>query len=1285
MQSREERSHLRAESGSRASTATEQSWCRGEAGRASTSSLIVRSCSQGEVGRKGGRSLSVRSFSRSEAGRASSTTLASSGQSGSGAALKSSCSRTSCASTRSRRSSSGEPGQAGPRLSPRDQIVCRQPCQVDGLDSTVRVAVRFRPLAADEEQDASVFVVRPDGHTVDSSDLAYSFEFDHSFGGDASQAQVYDAIGYATVKDVLDGYNGTILAYGQTGSGKTHCMFGSDLLHRNQQGIVPRSARQIFSSILAGPSDARFVLRCSLLELYCEQLRDLLNPSNRQLKVQESAQRGVHVEGLTEECVTCEEEVTEILQMGLHMRAVACTRMNQMSSRSHMLFFLSIEHRLPDGSERSAKLSLVDLAGSERVDRSGALSAGGVMLKEAKTINCSLSALGHTIQALSEQRPHVPYRNSQLTRVLQDTLGGNCKTTLLVACSPAAGHVSDTLSSLRFAARARSVCNHVKVNLIHSPEQLTCLVGQLQRELHALRREAARLGGGSGRRRGTSPIPAEEDAANGKIDDWQEKAGVHERAPEANPPATQVANPEAAAAEVDRLIAELKERDVYAAAARDSLLATAKAAASAAAAQVAMQAQSSPASREQLPCSSLGVRVAAAKLLSLVERDGGLEWQSAVAQYGASVAEVDVQQWEATAKGKEEELEEALARLRTQRLLLRRQEAHGKVPAAGVGESQGDVSSATATGLETSSMSGRGSRARLRAQRSYLSCSQKGSKILRPISKRDVEQLSGTSASSATSSFCDCSSFTTQSPPTDSAPRDDPEDGLADRPSMHSIDQVTVDGLVPQLFDVRQSLLLPRGLIASPPIPAIPPALMASPCAQGDSCSGSVSTCDTRTGYCAGSKLSLSQGSVAVVPGFSAEPFRKSSSEPMSVVSANLAAPSAVALNSSPVDSCSRTTYCAGVGVQQPALVAFPVRMPEPSFGTCAGPLYRQVHRQPQVLQKPQVTPATPFARYEAGSALGNGYCVNKSPALMATPVPADATSMPIATHSLSQSASSGDAQAGNRSRSASFSGVPSSNVESTPLRSSSTAPLPQLAVPAMSVSASGSNASATHCSQGRVVIWSPAAADVAGATSESFLPAQSREGQLLMEIERQKREHDAWRRDQLEQDQLRQEDFDRHVEEVQKIFRAAQNAQMCSDAETLHVREQLAQLDESIDEAVSAGDAAEVKILRLQRQIDSKQLELDAIVEPMLGVDTEDFEFCLSQVWQTMGAMQKNLAQTSDGSCGKENEKPATESAFYRKVRAVDGEVPAVDTACALRSVLTCSSRKVINVPGRD
>merc|ERR1719460_1758194 len=235
------------------------------------------------------------------------------------------------------------------------------------------------------------------------------------------------------------------------------------------QGLIQRSTKQLFAYIRECQEDVEFILRCSLLEVYREQLRDLLNP---------------------QEFVVSEEDVYQLIALAEKVRAVGATRLNQTSSRSHVIFMLSCTQKLPDGTEKVGKLNLVDLAGSEKVWKSG---SQGDTLEEAKKINWSLSALGNVINSLKEKRPHIPYRDSKLTRILQETLGGNYKTTLVVTCTRSSLHAEETISSLNFATRARSVCNHVKVNLLYSQEQLMSLLEKLQRELRQSRRKVQRL------------------------------------------------------------------------------------------------------------------------------------------------------------------------------------------------------------------------------------------------------------------------------------------------------------------------------------------------------------------------------------------------------------------------------------------------------------------------------------------------------------------------------------------------------------------------------------------------------------------------------------------------------------------------------------------------------------------------------------------------------------------------------------------------------------------------
>lgn len=363
-------------------------------------------------------------------------------------------------------------------------------------EETVRVAVRFRPSSEQERETrdaaARAFFVWPDNRTVESVDRSHVFEFDRVFDENSSQQDVYAVVAQPLVEDLLEGYNATVLSYGQTGSGKTYSMFGPSLhvtQNADNRGVVYRAAQQVFDCIHAGDSDVEYVLRCSLFEVYREQLRDLLDSSNNCLKVKETPSQGIYVGGLVQEFVTCEEDMAKLLRAGSKMRAVAATQLNQCSSRSHVIVSLICEQRRPDGSERSGKLHLVDLAGSERGLKS---SSSGVTLEEAKKINLSLSALGNVIKALSEKRPHVPYRDSKLTRILQETLGGNFKTSLITTCSPQQSHYEETVSTLSFALRAKTVSNRVRANVVCGTERLMATEKRLQHELLSTRRAIAR-------------------------------------------------------------------------------------------------------------------------------------------------------------------------------------------------------------------------------------------------------------------------------------------------------------------------------------------------------------------------------------------------------------------------------------------------------------------------------------------------------------------------------------------------------------------------------------------------------------------------------------------------------------------------------------------------------------------------------------------------------------------------------------------------------------------------
>lgn len=256
-------------------------------------------------------------------------------------------------------------------------------------------------------------------------------------------------------------------------------MMGSDIDDPDGKGIIPRIVEQMFASILASPETIEYTVRISYMEIYMEKIRDLLMPQNDNLPVHEEKSRGVYVKGLLEVYVSSIQEVYEVMRRGDAARAVAATNMNQESSRSHSIFVITITQKnLETGSAKSGQLFLVDLAGSEKVGKTG---ASGQTLEEAKKINKSLSALGMVINALTDGRSsHVPYRDSKLTRILQESLGGNSRTTLIINCSPSSYNDAETVSTLRFGVRAKAIKNKAKINAELSPTELKSLLRKAQ-------------------------------------------------------------------------------------------------------------------------------------------------------------------------------------------------------------------------------------------------------------------------------------------------------------------------------------------------------------------------------------------------------------------------------------------------------------------------------------------------------------------------------------------------------------------------------------------------------------------------------------------------------------------------------------------------------------------------------------------------------------------------------------------------------------------------------------
>ncbi|XP_038603083.1 kinesin-like protein KIF17 isoform X2 [Tachyglossus aculeatus] len=338
---------------------------------------------------------------------------------------------------------------------------------------SVKVVVRCRPMNQREKELHCQAVVSVDCARAQcclqnpgaADQPPKRFTFDGAYHLDHYTEQIYNEIAYPLVEGVTEGYNGTIFAYGQTGSGKSFTMQGlSD--PASQRGVIPRAFEHIFESVQCA-ENTKFLVRASYLEIYNEDIRDLLGADTKQkLELKEHSEKGVYVKGLSMHTVHSVAQCERIMETGWRNRSVGYTLMNKDSSRSHSIFTISIEICSVDerGKDhlRAGKLNLVDLAGSERQSKTGAT---GERLKEATKINLSLSALGNVISALVDGRcRHIPYRDSKLTRLLQDSLGGNTRTLMVACLSPADNNYDETLSTLRYANRAKNIKNKPHIN-----------------------------------------------------------------------------------------------------------------------------------------------------------------------------------------------------------------------------------------------------------------------------------------------------------------------------------------------------------------------------------------------------------------------------------------------------------------------------------------------------------------------------------------------------------------------------------------------------------------------------------------------------------------------------------------------------------------------------------------------------------------------------------------------------------------------------------------------------
>ncbi|GAV86218.1 Kinesin domain-containing protein/Kinesin-relat_1 domain-containing protein [Cephalotus follicularis] len=372
-------------------------------------------------------------------------------------------------------------------------------------DHNVQVIIRIRPLSSSEisVQGYNKCVKQESCQSITWTGHPESrFTFDVVADENVSQEKLFKVAGLPMVENCMGGYNSCMFAYGQTGSGKTHTMLGDieegTRRHSVNCGMTPRVFEHLFSRIQK-EKEARkdekliFTCKCSFLEIYNEQILDLLDPSSCNLQIREDIKKGVYVENLKEMEVTCARDVIQQLIQGAANRKVAATNMNRASSRSHSVFTCIIESKWESqgvSHRRFARLNLVDLAGSERQKSSG---AEGERLKEATNINKSLSTLGLVIMNLvnisNGKSLHVPYRDSKLTFLLQDSLGGNSKTTIIANISPSSCCSLETLSTLKFAQRAKFIKNNAIVNEDASGDVIAMRmqIQQLKKEVSHLR------------------------------------------------------------------------------------------------------------------------------------------------------------------------------------------------------------------------------------------------------------------------------------------------------------------------------------------------------------------------------------------------------------------------------------------------------------------------------------------------------------------------------------------------------------------------------------------------------------------------------------------------------------------------------------------------------------------------------------------------------------------------------------------------------------------------------
>ena len=365
-------------------------------------------------------------------------------------------------------------GKVGTGVKLKNQLSAMAAPQAKGDPNNIKVGVRVRPLNKTEKGMGEDVICEFSGNSICMNNPAPEddrkgqpeetiFTFDHLYHWETATEQVFQDMGNPLVDKLFDGFNATLFAYGQTGSGKTHSMMGN----AQDPGVIPKVCGAIFEKVRAASEDTTISVRASYIQIYREALEDLCVADKGDLKIRRDPKFGTYVQGLSEHELTSPAGLTNLIEEGNKRRAVASTLMNAESSRSHAVVVIKVDQEIKgEGAKvrKQSKINLVDLAGSERSSKTG---AQGDTLKEAISINQSLSALGNVINALTDPKykGHIPYRSSKLTHLLEESLGGNSNTVMLAAMSPAGRNYHETLMTLQYAQRAKLIVTKVTANM----------------------------------------------------------------------------------------------------------------------------------------------------------------------------------------------------------------------------------------------------------------------------------------------------------------------------------------------------------------------------------------------------------------------------------------------------------------------------------------------------------------------------------------------------------------------------------------------------------------------------------------------------------------------------------------------------------------------------------------------------------------------------------------------------------------------------------------------------